>query len=177
MDCKKISLLTLCDLSKAFDSVCHKIILQKCKKHNISNFWFDTYVSNRTMSVILNGVISEDRNVNYGVAQGSMLFPILFCICVNDLSKHVNSILVQYADDTQLLHTGTVDNIYQLNTDTEATQCKRYFLNNGLLINSCKTQCIFLGSRQLLVNIPPTTTIHYDGENILPSKQVINLGV
>ncbi len=119
------------------------------------------------MSVRLNGVISEGRNVNYGVPQGSILGPILFCIYVNDLPKHVNGMIVQYADDTQLLHTGK---------DRKATfkQCKSYFLSNGLLINPSKmhfpgqspTQLIFL----LLLQ-------YTDGENILPSTQVKNLGV
>ncbi len=94
------------------------------------------------MSVHLNGVIFEDRNVNYGVPQGSILGPILFCICVNDLTEHVNGMVVQYVDDTQLLHTGTDDNIHQLIKDTETTlkQCKRHFLSNGLLINPSKIQ-------------------------------------
>ncbi len=179
MDHKKISLLTLCDLSKAFDSVNHKILLNKCKKLNISKFWLDNYLTNRTMSVRLNGAISKDQKVNYGVPQGSILGPLLFGIYVNDLSEHVNGFIVQYADDTQILHEGTVNNIHQLINDAETTlrQCKRYFLSNGLLLNPSKTQCIFLGNRQLLAKIPPDTTIHFDGENILPSYHVKNLGV
>ena len=82
MDKKSISLLTLCDLSKAFDSVSHKILLNKCKKLNISNFWFNDYLSNITLPVRLNGVMPEVRNVNYGVPQGSVLGPILFGIYV-----------------------------------------------------------------------------------------------
>lgn len=103
------------------------------------------------MSVRLNGVMSDNRNVNFGVPQGSILGPILFGIYVNDLSEHVNGLIVQYADDTQILHTGNVDNIHELIKDTETTlkQCKNYFLSNGLLLNPCKTQCIFLGNRQL----------------------------
>ncbi len=131
------------------------------------------------MSVRLKDVTSKEQNVNYGAPQGSILGPILFGIYVNDLSEHVNSFIVQYADDTQLLHTGTVDNISQLIKDTESTlkQCKRYFLRNGLLLNPSKTQCILIGSRQLLAAIPPDTNVHFDGEIIQPSCQVKNLGV
>ncbi len=50
MDKKYISLLTLCDLSKAFDGVSHKILLSKCAKLTVGNFWFENYSSNRTVS-------------------------------------------------------------------------------------------------------------------------------
>ncbi len=151
----------------------------KCKKLNIDNFSFDNYLDNRTMSFRLKDLTSKEQNVNCGVPQGSILGPILFGIYVNNLSEHVNSFIVQYADNTQLLHTGTVDNIYQLIKDTESTlkQCKRYFLRNGLLLNSSKTQCILIGRCQLLAAIPPDTNVHFDGEIIQPSCQVKNLGV
>ncbi len=63
--------------------------------------------------------------------------------------------------------------------DTEETlkQCKRYVLSNGLLLNPSKSQCIFLGSYQLLTNIPTTAALRFDGETILPSNQVKSLGV
>ncbi len=48
MDSKKISILTLCDLSKAFDSVSHRILLNKCAQLNIDSFWFENYLSDRT---------------------------------------------------------------------------------------------------------------------------------
>ncbi len=98
---------------------------------------------------------------------------------MNDLSEHVNGLIVQHADDTQLFHTGTANNIHHLIKDTEETlkHCKRYFLSNGLILNPSKPHCISPGSRQLLASIPPTTTIHLDGETILPCNQVKNLGV
>lgn len=131
------------------------------------------------MCVRLNGATSKDQKVNYGVPQGSILGPLLFGIYVNDLSEHVDGFMVQYADDTQILHEGTVNSIHQLINDAETTlrQCKRYFLSNGLLLNPSKTQCIFPGNRQLLAKIPLDTTIHFDGENIFPSYHVKNLGV
>ena len=53
IDNKKISLLTLCDLSKAFDSVSHDILLRKCSNLNIDCFWFKSYLCNRTQAVKL----------------------------------------------------------------------------------------------------------------------------
>ena len=179
MDKKKISLLTFCDLSKAFDTVNHKILLHKCSLLNIDCFWFDNYLNNRSMSVRLENNVSKKKIIDYGVPQGSILGPILFGIYVNDLQTHIDCFFVQYADDTQFLHSGTIENLNEVIKDTEYTlaKCRDYYLQNGLMFNSSKTQCIFIGNRQLLSNIPPNTTINFNGNIIHPSKQVKNLGV
>ncbi len=105
----------MCDLSKAFDSVTHKILLDKCAQLNIDSFWFESYLSDRAQSVRLKQKLSDRLNVSYGVPQGSVLDPILFSIYVNDLAKRINSCcLVQYADDTQFLHADTIYNINDL---------------------------------------------------------------
>ncbi len=70
MDTKKISILTLCDLSKAFDSINHENLLYKCAKLNIDNFWFQSYMKNRSQSVRFNNIISNEGNAGYGVPQG-----------------------------------------------------------------------------------------------------------
>ena len=179
MDNKKVSLLTLCDLSKAFDSVNHNTLLNKLSQLNIDEFWFSNYLSNRSMSVRLTNNMSKKIKISYGVPQGSILGPILFGVYVNDLSAHVNCFPIQYADDTQFLHSNTLHNLEQLIRDTEDTllRCRKYFLRNGLMLNSSKTQCIFIGNRQLLANIPPDTTIKCNGDIIYPSKHVKNLGL
>ena len=179
IDNKYVSLLTLLDLSKAFDSVDINILLNKCAKFNVDEFWFNSYLRKRTMSVRLANNVSTMQNVDYGVPQGSVLGPILFGMYVNDLSDHVNCFLVQYADDTQLLHTGTLNNVDELirNTEDSLKKCRHYFLKNGLMLNSAKTQCIFIGNRQILSRIPPNTTINFNGNIIYPSTHVKNLGV
>lgn len=179
MDNKKISLLTLCDLSKAFDSVNHKTLLYKFSLLNIDDFWFTNYLNDRSMSVRLENSISKKKSIGYGVPQGSILGPILFGIYVNDLYSHVNCFLVQYADDTQFLHANTIDKLDHLIKDTENTlvKCRRYFLKNGLMLNSSKTQCTFIGNRQLLSRIPPHTALNFNGHIIYPSNHVKNLGI
>ncbi len=180
MDNGKISLLSLCDLSKAFDSVKHNILLDKCFKLKIDSFWFTSYLMDRTQSVKINNSTSSIHKVEYGVPQGSILGPILFNIFVNDLPEHAkNCLLVQYADDTQFLHTGTIGELETLIKNTEDTlrTVRLYFLTNGLMLNSSKTQCIFIGNRQLLAKIPMNTTINIDTENIVPSVHLKNLGL
>ena len=98
-------LLTFCDLSKAFDSVSHNLVLGKCKALGVDSFWFDNYLSTRSQSVKLDKLVSSKETVTYGVPQGSILDPILFTIYVNDLHSHLQDCQVlQYADDTQFLH-------------------------------------------------------------------------
>ena len=85
----------------------------------------------------------------------------------------------QFADDTQILHTGTINEINQLVKETEntLTQTKYYFNKNGLLVNPNKTQCIFIGSRQNIARIPRDTVISFGNSEIKPSVHVKNLGV
>ncbi|MEJ1857804.1 reverse transcriptase domain-containing protein, partial [Escherichia coli] len=117
-------------------------------------------------------------NISFGVPQGSILGPILFTVFVNDLTKEIRDCtIVQYADDTQFLHTGTVEMLPDLVAGAERTlsQARTYFNNNGLMLNPSKTQCIFVGNRQLINQIPNNTTINSDTTSITPSQQVKNL--
>ncbi len=112
---RKISLLTLCDLSKAFDSVNHDILMSKLNKLRIDNFWFNNYLYKRSQSVRIKNCFSDKSEILYGVPQGSVLRPILFSIYVNDLSQHISGcLIIQYADDTQFLHTGSINSIDDL---------------------------------------------------------------
>ena len=109
---KKISLLLLLDLSKAFDSVSHQILLSKCGKVNVDSFWFEDYLKNRMQCVRIGNNLSSTKEINFGVPQGSILGPLLFVIYVNDLPQYMNdALLVQYADDTQILLTGDISEL------------------------------------------------------------------
>ncbi len=118
--------------------------------------------------------ISKKNIIGHGVPQGSILGPILFGIYVNDLYAYVDCFLVQCADDTQFLHSGTIENHNEIIKSTEDThaKCRDYYLKNGLMFSSSKTQYIFKGNRQLVSNILPNTTINFNGNAIYPSKHV-----
>ncbi len=124
--------------------------------------------------------MSTKSLVVHGVPQGSILGPILFSIFVNDISEYVNdSVLIQYADDTQFIHSGNNNNLDQLISRAKSTlsNAKTYFLNSGHMLNCKKTQSIFSGTRQLLSAIPDDMTINFDGSNIPVCKNVKILGV
>ncbi len=81
MDNKRIVLLTMCDLSKAFDSVSHNILLEKLLNTTVDKFWFDDYLSGRSQSFRVHDTVSSKPDASYDVPQGSILGPILFNIC------------------------------------------------------------------------------------------------
>ena len=94
------------DLKRAFDTVCHAVLLNKLAIAGLgrrSIDWFADYLANRTQKVNLDGHISKEQPITYGVPQGSVLGPILLSIYINDIvSTVLNSHVLMYADDTVL---------------------------------------------------------------------------
>ena len=93
-------------MSKAFDKVCHSLLLRNLKQCNVSGRhlnWFNAYLTNRKQRVTVSGETSTEVLVSSGVPQGSLLDLLLFLLFVNNLPDRCSSSNVAcFADDTRI---------------------------------------------------------------------------
>jgi len=102
----KYTLATYCDLSKAFDTISHKILLHKLDIYGIrgvANKWIESYLHNRSQFVEINSHKSPKLFIKCGVPQGSILGPLLFLIYINDISNSTSGKILSFADDTTII--------------------------------------------------------------------------
>ena len=108
LDRRKGVILVLLDLTAAFDTVDHAILLQQMKSIGICESalaWVTSYLSDRTVSIKINDAISRRQQLNCGVPHGSVLGPLLFTIyCMSPTAIFAKHHLKyhMYGDDTQL---------------------------------------------------------------------------
>ena len=111
------------DLQKAFDTVCHNILLNKLSHYGITGQmleWFRSYLHNRNQIVSVDGEVSDIRTVKHGVPQGYVLGPLPFLIYINDLHNIIlHSKVYHFADDTNLLHISSIYKKLQKNLNSD----------------------------------------------------------
>ena len=182
-----VTALTLLDLSAAFDTIDHTILLDRLNVYyGISELalgWFKSYLSGRTHSVKVGNILSHPAALQYGVPQGSVLGPILFSLYTNPISSiiHYHSSINHhfYADDTQLCITLTPTNfscsIQKLKNCLNDIQ--NLMSANKLKLNPEKTEFILIGSKINCKQLLPHVSINILGNQVSPAQSVRNLGV
>uniref|UniRef100_UPI003AF4B0DC RNA-directed DNA polymerase n=1 Tax=Thiolapillus sp. TaxID=2017437 RepID=UPI003AF4B0DC len=185
LDSGNVSLLTLLDLSAAFDTIDHCILLDRLQHmYGISGTalsWFSSYLTNRTQSVIVNDHISQVSSLSYGVPQGSVLGPILFILYTKPLSDLIQCHSIEsqsFADDTQLQVSVPPSNIQSAISSLETclSDIQTWMLENKLKLNNDKTEALLLRSSSKSFSVSKPTTISVCGCEISFSSSARNLG-
>ncbi len=178
-----ISLLVLLDLSAAFDTIDHDILIDRLQNYTgiqgQALRWFRSYLSDRYHFVYLNGESSQLSPVKNGVPQGSVLGPLLFSLYMLPLGNIIRKYGISfhcYADDTQLYISTRPDETSKLSKLTECVKnVKDWMTNNFLLLNSDKTEILLIGSKNSTQNLLDHN-LQLDGCTVT-SSTVKNLGV
>ena len=185
MDNDDISVLLLLDLSAAFDTVDHHILLSRLENvfgiHSAALQWFRSYLLDRFQFVSVDNLRSATTPLLYGVPQGSVLGPVLFVLYTTPLSDTISAHPVNhhlYADDTQLQNTGQPSNIHTVTQELQACtdDIKTWMGNNQLKLNDDKTEAIMFSPPSLPSSciLPSHITV---GSHVIPfAGKVRNLG-
>ena len=184
IDDKQCIVLLLLDLSAAFDTVDHKILLHRLRSRfrikGKTLSWLQSYLTDRSQSVQFDGFTSSARPLRFGVPQGSVLGPLLYLLYtapLGDLLRCHDMDFHLYAEDTQLYTTFSCDVKNDLTTTISRIESclvdiTNWMTTNKLKLNTDKTE---LYSR---FRLPPRLPSIKTGTDIVePTNKACNIGV
>jgi hypothetical protein len=185
-DCGQVTLLVLLDLSAAFDTVDHNILVSILDGIGFKDGalrWLKDYLKDRTNTVKCSDSTSSEVSLDVGVPQGSVLGPLLFTIYL----KEVGSVILQhnvryiaYADDIQLfvhVHPSQIEVATSQLQDCIA-DLQSWLRSRQLKMNPRKTEFIVLGRRVMISKVyaqPPKLLIN--NHEIVAKSSVRDLGL
>ncbi len=144
------------DFSKAFDSVNHRLLLDKPRGYGAAPIilsWVKCSLSRRTSQVKVNGTLSQMAEAISDVPQGSVIGPILLAIYVNDLPGHLSADSRLYADDVKLIAPLNRHDILQTSLNISTSWSRDWELD----LNTTKSEHLPIGSspNSLTYTLPP----------------------
>ena len=160
------------DLSKAFDTIGHAILLQKLQTYGITGkelAWFQDYLFYRSQIVELCNTQSKCEPIFCGVPQGSILGPLMFVIFYNDFVDYVSkSSVIMYADDTVIYVSDT--DVFKIETylNQDLEKISQYFRENELIMNlkKGKSEVMLFGTAKRLKLHGKSLNVEYQGKQI-----------
>ena len=142
MDASETSIAVFLDLSKAFETVNHSILLDKLQNYGIRGLPLElmrSYLRGRKQRVKCGNHYSEYLNVVCGIPQGSTLGPLLFILYINDLPLLVNLSTILFADDTCVISSNSDMSLLIYDINQKLNRINQWFISNKLTVNFSKT--------------------------------------
>ena len=167
------------DFSKAFDTVNHKILLNKLEHYGIRGpalLWFESYLSDRKQFVTYDNASSNCSLISCGVTQGSILGPLLFLIYINDLNNVCKDAMsIFFADDSNLFLNGKDISKIETELNEILANISEWLKVNKLSLNVKKTHFMIFSRAKSKANL--SVNLKIDGENLLEVEKTKFLGV
>ena len=185
LDAGNLSMLTLLDLSAAFDTVDHDILVRRLGTsfglRGIVLSWFRSYLTGRRQFVRCGKSTSAPAFVVCGVPQGSVLGPILFLLYTADLLRLVESYDLHshaYADDTQIYGFCCPSDVEELQRQMSVCldDVALWMRSNRLQLNTAKTEVLWCATSRRQHQIPQIPT-RIGNDDIVPANSVRDLGI
>ena len=167
-DDEKLSAVLMLDMSAVFDLVNHDLLIKKLDAYGFdteSRSWICSYLTSRSQQVYIDGAESEFLDVSIGVPQGSILGPLHYVICTNELPECVHNHLPQnhtdfntlckecgticcYADDSTYTFSAKDPQELTMVIADKYQNIATYISQNKLVLNSSKTHLLIMASLQ-----------------------------
>lgn len=178
----------LFDIEKAFDTMWHNGLIYKMIQKKFPNYiikFIISYLSNRIFTVQIKNSLSDEKIINCGVPQGSVLGPILYTLYISDITTTANTNLALYADDTAIYTCSHRLNTIKNRLTKNANRIQKHYSKWKIKLNSSKTEAILLTRRrpkiipQIIFNnqpVPWADSVRYLGVK-LDKKLNFNLHI
>jgi hypothetical protein len=179
----ELTTLVLLDYSKAFDKLNHTLMLAILKYLGFGESscnLLEDYLRGRSQRVMLNGKVSQPKDLLYGVPQGSILGPLLFSLYTSQIVSYLSFCRAHfYADDTQIYISFKPDEIVDINTkvNDDLGAILKASRSHCLDINPNKSHILLFGKTKPRNSCLDKINIKVDGQGLQVVKSAKNLGL